>query len=71
MMCWTLCNNIILLLLVLLKLRKCLYFTTSKKLITVDLLQQTNQIDEDERPELAWWKVKKWSVHILSRTFER
>lgn len=33
--------------------------------------EQTNQIDEDDRPELAWWKVKKWAVHILARTFER
>lgn len=33
--------------------------------------QETNQIDEEERPELAWWKVKKWAVHILARVFER
>ncbi|KAL5007680.1 hypothetical protein ScPMuIL_016486 [Solemya velum] len=33
--------------------------------------EATNQIDEDERAELAWWKVKKWAVHILARTFER
>lgn len=34
-------------------------------------LKQTNQIDTDDRPELAWWKVKKWAVHILARVFER
>lgn len=33
--------------------------------------EQTNQIDVDDRPELAWWKVKKWAVHILARVFER
>ncbi|KAK6191779.1 hypothetical protein SNE40_003377 [Patella caerulea] len=32
---------------------------------------ETNQIDEEDRPELAWWKVKKWAAHILSRLFER
>ncbi|OWF54942.1 importin-7-like [Mizuhopecten yessoensis] len=33
--------------------------------------EQTNQIEEEERAELAWWKVKKWAVHILTRIFER
>ncbi|CAG2214732.1 IPO7 [Mytilus edulis] len=33
--------------------------------------EETTQIDEDERPELAWWKVKKWATHILARVFER
>lgn len=33
--------------------------------------EETSQIDEDERPELAWWKVKKWATHILARVFER
>lgn len=33
--------------------------------------EQTNQIDVEDRPELAWWKVKKWAVHILARVFER
>lgn len=33
--------------------------------------EQTNQIDEDERPDLAWWKCKKWALHILERVFER
>ncbi|XP_071505004.1 LOW QUALITY PROTEIN: importin-7-like [Diadema antillarum] len=29
------------------------------------------EIDIDERPELPWWKAKKWALHILSRVFER
>uniref|UniRef100_A0A4W6DD61 Importin 7 n=1 Tax=Lates calcarifer TaxID=8187 RepID=A0A4W6DD61_LATCA len=33
--------------------------------------QETMQIDEDERPELPWWKCKKWALHILARLFER
>ena len=33
--------------------------------------EETNQIDEDDRPDLIWWKCKKWSLHILARTFER
>jgi len=28
-------------------------------------------VDEDERPELPWWKCKKWALHILARLFER
>uniref|UniRef100_A0A8D3BZE0 Importin 7 n=1 Tax=Scophthalmus maximus TaxID=52904 RepID=A0A8D3BZE0_SCOMX len=35
------------------------------------LFQETMQIDEDERPELPWWKCKKWALHILARLFER
>ncbi|CAH1785309.1 unnamed protein product [Owenia fusiformis] len=27
--------------------------------------------DEEERPELPWWKCKKWALHILARSFER
>ncbi|XP_066138761.1 importin-7 isoform X1 [Euwallacea fornicatus] len=29
------------------------------------------QPDEDERPDLPWWKSKKWALHILCRMFER
>ncbi|XP_027700157.1 importin-8 isoform X3 [Vombatus ursinus] len=32
---------------------------------------ETLQIDEDDRPELVWWKCKKWALHIVSRLFER
>nr|XP_054761682.1 importin-7-like [Lytechinus pictus] len=31
----------------------------------------TLEVDVDDRPELPWWKAKKWSLHILSRVFER
>uniref|UniRef100_A0A224XHI9 Putative nuclear transport receptor ranbp7/ranbp8 importin beta superfamily n=1 Tax=Panstrongylus lignarius TaxID=156445 RepID=A0A224XHI9_9HEMI len=31
----------------------------------------TNSIDEEERPDLPWWKCKKWALHILNRMFER
>lgn len=33
--------------------------------------QETNQVEEEDRPELPWWKVKKWATHILARVFER
>ncbi|GAB1598816.1 importin-7-like isoform X2 [Argonauta hians] len=33
--------------------------------------EAANQVDEEERPSLPWWKVKKWALHILARTFER
>lgn len=32
---------------------------------------QALQPDEDERPDLPWWKAKKWALHILYRMFER
>uniref|UniRef100_A0A7N4UY39 Importin 8 n=1 Tax=Sarcophilus harrisii TaxID=9305 RepID=A0A7N4UY39_SARHA len=35
------------------------------------LVQETLQIDEDDRPELVWWKCKKWALHIVARLFER
>jgi hypothetical protein len=33
--------------------------------------EQTLSVDEDERPELSWWKCRKWAMHILVRVFER
>jgi len=30
-----------------------------------------DNVDNDEKPELIWWKEKKWALHILSRTFDR
>ncbi|CAH2276329.1 importin-8 isoform X1 [Pelobates cultripes] len=36
-----------------------------------DVPQETLQVDEDERPELVWWKCKKWALHIITRIFER
>lgn len=32
---------------------------------------ETLEVDEDDRPELAWWKCKKWAMRILTRVFER
>ncbi|XP_004700059.1 importin-8 [Echinops telfairi] len=32
---------------------------------------ETLQIDEDDRPELVWWKCKKWALHIVALLFER
>ena len=28
-------------------------------------------LDKDERPDLPWWKIKIWPLHILARIFER
>ena len=28
-------------------------------------------VDPDERPQLIWWKEKKWVLHIFCRIFER
>ncbi|XP_072309448.1 importin-8 isoform X2 [Eucyclogobius newberryi] len=32
---------------------------------------ETLEVDEDDRPELAWWKCKKWAMRIITRLFER
>uniref|UniRef100_A0A8C2XQL8 Importin 7 n=1 Tax=Cyclopterus lumpus TaxID=8103 RepID=A0A8C2XQL8_CYCLU len=42
-----------------------------KTVVDRDVPPETMQIDEDERPELPWWKCKKWALHILARLFER
>uniref|UniRef100_A0A8C7XGF5 Importin 8 n=1 Tax=Oryzias sinensis TaxID=183150 RepID=A0A8C7XGF5_9TELE len=36
-----------------------------------DVPAETLEVDEDDRPELAWWKCKKWAMRILTRLFER
>uniref|UniRef100_A0A665X634 Importin N-terminal domain-containing protein n=1 Tax=Echeneis naucrates TaxID=173247 RepID=A0A665X634_ECHNA len=36
-----------------------------------DIPAETLEVDEDDRPELAWWKCKKWSLRIITRLFER
>jgi len=42
------------------------------RLITeADVPAHTLQVDEEERPQLIWWKRKKWALHTLTRLFER
>merc|ERR1712142_868827 len=36
-----------------------------------DVPSHTLQVDEEERPQLIWWKRKKWALHTLTRLFER
>ncbi|XP_076861365.1 importin-8 isoform X3 [Brachyhypopomus gauderio] len=36
-----------------------------------DVPAETLEMDEDDRPELVWWKCKKWAMHIITRLFER
>ncbi|XP_016302866.1 importin-8-like [Sinocyclocheilus anshuiensis] len=36
-----------------------------------DVPAETLEADEDDRPELIWWKCKKWALHIITRMFER
>ncbi|XP_005102563.1 importin-7 isoform X2 [Aplysia californica] len=42
-----------------------------RQIVERDVPPESNQVDEEERAELACWKLKKWSVHILARLFER
>uniref|UniRef100_A0A8C7U674 Importin 7 n=1 Tax=Oncorhynchus mykiss TaxID=8022 RepID=A0A8C7U674_ONCMY len=39
-----------------------------KTVVDRDVPPETLQVDEDERPELPWWKCKKWALHILAST---
>uniref|UniRef100_A0A914X6W2 Importin N-terminal domain-containing protein n=1 Tax=Plectus sambesii TaxID=2011161 RepID=A0A914X6W2_9BILA len=32
---------------------------------------ETKAVSEEDRPELVWWKCKKWAIHTMSRVFER
>lgn len=31
----------------------------------------SSHVDEDDRPELPYWKTRKWALHIVARMFER
>ncbi|XP_014261678.1 importin-7 isoform X2 [Cimex lectularius] len=42
-----------------------------RQIIDRPVPEQTLLIDEDERPDLPWWKCKKWALHIIHRMFER
>ena len=33
--------------------------------------QEAMEAEVDDRPQLEWWKCKKWALHILCRLFER
>ena len=30
-----------------------------------------SHLEDEEKPEFAWWKTKKWALHIMVRMFER
>lgn len=40
-------------------------------ILTRPVPDHVEQIDRDERQDLSWWKVKKWSIRILNRIFDR
>ncbi|XP_037316271.2 importin-8 isoform X3 [Pungitius pungitius] len=42
-----------------------------RAIIDRDVPAETLEVDEDDRPELAWWKCKKWALRIITRLFER
>jgi hypothetical protein len=35
------------------------------------LKQHVELVEREERQDLSWWKIKKWSLKILNRLFER
>ena len=32
---------------------------------------EAGEVDEEDRPQLEWWKCKKWTMHILGRFYDR
>ena len=42
-----------------------------RQITEADVPTHTLQVDEEERPQLIWWKRKKWALHTLTRLFER
>ncbi|XP_057712393.1 importin-8 [Corythoichthys intestinalis] len=36
-----------------------------------DVPVETLKLDEDDRPELSWWKCKKWALRVITRLFKR
>ena len=40
-------------------------------ILALPLPEQLGQVDPDDAQDAIWWKVKKWCMHILVRTFER
>merc|ERR1719394_920109 len=37
-----------------------------------DIPQEAEEdVEADDKPQLIWWKEKKWAMHILTRFFER
>ncbi|XP_071956565.1 importin-7-like [Antedon mediterranea] len=42
-----------------------------QEIVEAEIPPETSQVLVDDRPELIWWKTKKWALHILARMFER
>lgn len=43
-----------------------------RRILEQDIPAQVQaDVEEDDRPQLIWWKEKKWAMHILTRFFER
>tara|TARA_B110000305_G_C19377950_1_gene608010 strand:- start:111 stop:1232 length:1122 start_codon:yes stop_codon:yes gene_type:complete len=50
------------------------WITTLHQIITLDIpVEGLNRpgIDKTERKNYAWWKAKKWSLHVANRMFSR
>ena len=39
--------------------------------LNIKYQEVTDSNDKDELPNVVWWKLKKWSMHLLTRIFER
>ena len=49
----------------------CFTLLSFHRSLTAPVPPEDAAVDVSERPELIWWKEKKWAMHILTRIFER
>ncbi|XP_077356952.1 importin-8 isoform X2 [Festucalex cinctus] len=42
-----------------------------RAIMDCDVPAETLELDEDDRPELPWWKCKKWALRVITRLFKR
>ncbi|KRY79370.1 Importin-7 [Trichinella pseudospiralis] len=41
------------------------------RVLEIPVPLETLNVDQEDRPQLVWWKCKKWSARILSRIYDR
>jgi len=47
------------------------WMTCIQTLLAVPLSEEMQPRNFADRPEFAWWNVKKWCLHLATRLFER
>lgn len=47
------------------------WFGLFRTVLEKPIPEAANEADEDDRPQLPWWKAKKWAITILCKMFDR